>query len=147
MPSLPEPEPWAKPSFRLHPLSGVLTIAIDNLFFGVEVFTLELALPLACFLAFTITTTGVYQIQRRMSRDRRWVALLKALVAGVLAGAPTSISGTIFGAGVLLASGLTPGKGKAHLLKSAGTALSKSVSKPTLIEDADVQSPKPPERR
>lgn len=147
MPLPPEPEPWVKPGWRLHPLSGVLTIAVDNVFFGVEIFTLELALPLACFLAFTITTTGVYQIQRRMYRDRRWVALLKALVAGVLAGAPTSISGTVFGAAVLLASGLTPGKGKAHLLKSAKTALSKSGMSHPLIEDADVPSPKPPERQ
>jgi hypothetical protein len=95
------------PRVRLHPFSGLLVILIDNIFFGLNAMTLGMGTPLACFLAFTVTTTGVYLTQRFLDRDSRGASLAKAFFAGVLAGVPTSISGTIFGTTVLFLSGLS----------------------------------------
>ncbi|HSH93127.1 MAG TPA: hypothetical protein VK968_03200 [Roseimicrobium sp.] len=100
---------------RLHPLSGGLLIFIDNLFFGVDAVSMGLALPVVCLLAFTVTTAGVYLIQRRRHQDRRWVAGVKALIAGILAGVPTSIAGTVFGSAVLFLSGISAWKGRSRL--------------------------------
>jgi Fe2+ transport system protein B len=91
---------------RLHPFSGLLIILLDNLFFGLNVATLGIGTLLACSLAFSVTTIGVYLAQRFLDRDSRRASLAKALLSGVLAGVPTSITGTIFGTAVLTASGL-----------------------------------------
>jgi hypothetical protein len=91
---------------RLHPVSGLLIILLDNLFFGLNVATLGIGMLLACSLAFSVTTIGVYLAQRFLDRDSRRASLAKALLSGVLAGVPTSITGTIFGTAVLAASGL-----------------------------------------
>jgi hypothetical protein len=106
-----EPPP-PRPFYRLHPISGVLTIAIDTFFFGAEVVTLGLDWPIISVLAFTITFAGVYWAQRRLDRDTRLASALKAFVAGFLAGIPTSITGTIFGTMILFASGLSACKSK-----------------------------------
>jgi hypothetical protein len=91
----------------LHPASGVFVLAVDWFFFGTEVVTLELALFLSCFLAFTITTVGVFWIQRMKSGDSIPAAAAKALFGGVIAGLPTSVGGTILGTFVLVLSGLS----------------------------------------
>ena len=93
--------------FWLHPASGVFVLAVDWFFFGTEVVTLELALFLSCFLAFTITTVGVFWIQRMKSGDSIPAAVAKALFGGFIAGLPTSIGGTILGTFVLVLSGLS----------------------------------------
>jgi hypothetical protein len=99
------PEPERKRGW-MHPGSGVLILAVDWLFFAEEALTLGVALPVTCVLAFTITTAGVFIIQKRKSRDSARAALLKALVGGFLAGLPTSICGTVLGGWVLAMSGL-----------------------------------------
>lgn len=93
--------------FWLHPASGLFVLAVDWFFFGAEIVTLELALLVSCFLAFTITTVGVFWIQRTKSGDPVAAALAKALFGGVIAGLPTSIGGTILGTLVLVLSGLS----------------------------------------
>lgn len=93
--------------FWLHPASGVLILAVDWFFFGPEFVTAEAAAIITCPLAFLVTTTGVYWIQRRKHGDSRKAAFAKALLGGVLAGIPTSISGTIFGTSVLVLSGMS----------------------------------------
>ncbi len=100
------PEPERKRGW-MHPASGVLILVVDWLFFAEEALTLGVALPLACILAFTITTAGVFIIQKRKARDSARAALVKALFGGLLAGLPTSIGGTVLGGWVLAMSGLS----------------------------------------
>ena len=91
----------------LHPLSGAIILLLDWICFGGEVLTLELAQPILSILAFLITTTGVLVVQRFFSKDRWGQAIMKAVLGGILAGFPTPIFGTIVGAWVILASGLS----------------------------------------
>ena len=102
-----EASPKTVKRFWLHPASGVLILAVDWFFFGPELATGEAAAIITCPLAFLVTTAGVYWIQRRKHGDSRRSAFLKGLLGGVLAGIPTSISGTIFGTAVLVLSGLS----------------------------------------
>lgn len=94
-------------SFRLHALSGLLLITVDNLFWGVEAASLSLAVPISVVLSFSITAVLVTMIQRFLGRDPWGVSVTKALFCAILAGIPTSIMGTAFGGFILLASGLS----------------------------------------
>ena len=89
----------------LHPASAVALLGIDNLLFGAEAITLGLAWPIVSVLAFLTTSAIVLVIQKGVQRDRLWLAAAKALVCGVLAGVPTSLTGTVFATLVLLWSG------------------------------------------
>jgi hypothetical protein len=91
----------------LHPASGLLVLAVDWLFFAPEAATMEIAALITSPLAFLITATGVFWIQRRKNGDSVGSAMLKALLGGFVAGIPTSIAGTIFGTLVLTLSGLS----------------------------------------
>lgn len=93
--------------FWLHPVSGLLILAVDWFFFAPEAMTLELAAILTSPLAFLITTAGVFWIQRKKNNDSFVSAALKALLGGVVAAIPTSIGGTILGTLVLVLSGLS----------------------------------------
>lgn len=94
-------------SFRLHPLSGLLLLVVDNIFWGVELATFELAMPISVVLSFLITGAGVMMIQRFMARNGWGMSLAKAFFCAVLAGVPWSIMGTALGGFVLMASGLS----------------------------------------
>lgn len=95
------------PSYLLHPLSGVLIILVDSVFFGVDAITLGLSLPVSCIMAFMTVTTGIFLTQRFLSGDRTGPAAAKAFLGGVLAGVPTPITGTVFGTLVLVSAGLS----------------------------------------
>jgi hypothetical protein len=95
---------------RLHPLSGVAILLLDNLFFGIKVMTAGLGMPVTATLAFWTTLFAVWFIQRRLVGEDRRMCFLKALAAGVIAGLPFSIAGTAVGAWVILRSGLAPWK-------------------------------------
>jgi hypothetical protein len=99
-------EPASRRASWLHPASGGLILGVDWLFFGVEVLSLETAVVLASLAAFATTTLGVFWIQRAQRRDSRTAAAAKALFAGVVAGIPTSIGGTVLGTAVLVLAGL-----------------------------------------
>jgi hypothetical protein len=99
--------PTQRKRFWFHPASGALILAVDWFFFGPEFVTAEAAAVITCPLAFLVTTAGVFWIQRRKQGDSFKSAMLKALLGGVLAGIPTSISGTIFGTAVLVLSGMS----------------------------------------
>lgn len=94
-------------NFRLHPLSGLLLITVDNLFWGAEALSLGLAIPIVIVLSFSITLVAVTMIQKFLGKDSFGVSLTKALLCAILAGIPTSIMGTAFGGFILLASGLS----------------------------------------
>ena len=97
--------PPRKPFF--HPLSGVVILLVDTAFFGVEIISLELALPLSCLLAFMFTSLGVFLTQKFLHRDGLGASLAKAFLGGLAAGVPWSITGTIVGSWILLLSGLS----------------------------------------
>ena len=102
------PAPPAKSGFSLlHPVSGLIILGVDTAFFGVDAASLGLTLPISCATAFLITSVSLYHVQRRMGGDRPAPAAVKALIGGLLAGIPTSISGTLLGTLVLLLSGLS----------------------------------------
>ncbi|MGV3756661.1 MAG: hypothetical protein ACO1QS_14860 [Verrucomicrobiota bacterium] len=94
-------------NFRLHPLSGLLLITVDNIFWGAEALSLGLAIPVAVVLSFSITLVAVTMIQKFLGKNTWGVSLTKALLCAFLAGIPTSIMGTAFGGFILLASGLS----------------------------------------
>jgi hypothetical protein len=90
----------------LRPQSGLLILGVDWLFFGAEVLTFPIGgVVLAAFAAFTITASGVFWMQRR-GGDPVATAAFKAMLAGAVAGIPTSVGGTVVGAAVLALAGL-----------------------------------------
>ena len=93
--------------FWLHPMSGLLILGVDWLFFAPEAATAQTALIVTVPPAFLAAGSGTFWIQRRRNGDTIRAALLKGLVGGVLAAVPTPISGTVFGTLVLVLSGLS----------------------------------------
>ena len=95
----------------LHKLSGLWVFLVDNAFFGVTVATAiptgGFSLLITCSLASLSGGLGVFLIQKMINGDSLRQALNKALLAGVLAGIPTSLAGTIYGAWVLRMAGLS----------------------------------------
>ena len=92
--------------FRIHRLSGAWIFLIDNFFFGVTAMTGGLAAPLSCGLAFLTGGVGVFLIQKLINKDSFGQAFVRGLMAGVLAGIPISIAGTVYGGWVLAMSGM-----------------------------------------
>jgi hypothetical protein len=88
-----------------HPASGVAILGVDLLCFGPEVF-LPFDLPFMCVFAFLVTLPLVYLVQWKWSKDTMAASFGKAFLGAFLAGLPFSITGTIFGAAVLVMSGL-----------------------------------------
>lgn len=91
---------------RIHRLSGAWIFLIDNFFFVGNAMTAGLATPLSCVLAFITGGVGVFLIQKLLNKDSTGQAFLRGLVAGVLAGIPISIAGTVYGGWVLAMSGM-----------------------------------------
>jgi hypothetical protein len=91
----------------LRPASAALILGVDWLFFGAEFITLGGGILFASAAAFAITTGGVFWIQRSRKCDSRGSAGAKALFAGIVAGIPTSIGGTILGTLVLVLAGIS----------------------------------------
>ncbi len=102
----PPPLPAPPAGFILNPLSGLLILVLDYAFFGGEAVTLGLGLPLTCLLAFAVSGTGVFLVQRLIVEERPGKALAKAFIAGVVTGVPTPVFGTVFGSLILGVSGL-----------------------------------------
>src|SRR6185503_8728341 len=96
----PPPPRTARKSW-LHPASGLLILAVDWFFFAPEAATAEVLAIVTAPLAFAVTAAGVFWIQRSKNGDAWGTAAAKAIFAGVVAGIPTSIAGTILGTLVL----------------------------------------------
>ncbi|HBC87258.1 MAG TPA: hypothetical protein DCZ94_09910 [Lentisphaeria bacterium] len=106
----PAPKQPAFPEIRksglnLHPMSGLLILFLDYAFFVAEMPVISL--PLACFLAFTLSFTGVFLIQKYIDEENTGRAVAKAFFGGVVTGIPTPIFGTAFGSMILVVSGLS----------------------------------------
>lgn len=97
---------------RVHPVSAVMVLLLDNLFFGANALTGGAATPLVCATVFMVTSVGVFTTQKVLAKDRFSSSLAKAMVLGAIAAIPTPISGTIVGASLLAMAGLRSGQNK-----------------------------------
>ncbi len=98
-------EPAAQPSAPpIHPLSAGLLVAVDNLWNLADwaVVTWWMTVPLS-FLSVFLPTLW---LQRQLRKDRWGMALAKALVLGLVAAIPTSLTGTPVGMALLAWAGV-----------------------------------------
>jgi hypothetical protein len=88
------------------PLTGAWILGLDWLLFSQNILTVGLATPVLMTVGFLLGGLGTLFLQRGIARDRWSAATLKALLAGLVVGAPWPVLGTVVGGWVLLASGL-----------------------------------------
>ncbi len=126
----PEHSPARPADGPVHPLAAALLVFVDNLWMLADwnAVTWFLTIPLS-FLTVGVITAG---IQRFLHRDSWGKSLGKGLLLGVLAGIPTSITGTPVGFGLLTWAGIMRAKG--------------ASGPPPMIHEtrASVHSPAPP---
>lgn len=94
-----------KAGLNLHPMSGLLILFLDYAFF-VEEITI-IAIPFTCLLAFVLSFTGVFLIQKFIDNEDTGRSVAKAFFGGVVTGLPTPVFGTVFGSLILFVSGLS----------------------------------------
>src|SRR3954451_21977954 len=87
------------------PATGLLIMGLDWLLFSEEAASLGLLIPPPSPFGFLAGFLGTYHLQPRCAQDRRPVAWLKGLLAGVLVAVPFPLAGTIFGAWIMANSG------------------------------------------
>ena len=87
-----------------HPSAAALLVVVDNLWALEDwlVLTWILTIPLSFISVFFPT----YWLQRHFRRDSRLTALWKALLFGVIAAVPTSVTGTPIGLALLAWAGI-----------------------------------------
>jgi hypothetical protein len=95
-----------KPRTFFHPFSGFAILAFDWIFFGTDIPSVMIFLPITCMAAFGVTFITVYKIQQKLHGDDIGWARAKALIGAVAAAVPFPIAGTIVGAAILFHSGL-----------------------------------------
>lgn len=88
------------------PATGAWILALDWLLFSSNVFSAWLATPAVMVIGFVLGSGGAYLAQRRAAEDATWIAVLKAVLAGIVVGLPWPVGGTLVGGWVLLSSGL-----------------------------------------
>jgi hypothetical protein len=92
------------PSSPVHPLAALATLLLDNVSFAVEALEIvdPFLLPLTWFTVGVIDALTVTLVQRYLAEDEWGPSIAKGLVMGIIAGVPTSVTGTAVG-GLLLA--------------------------------------------
>jgi hypothetical protein len=90
----------------LLPLTGIWILALDWLLFSSNLVTAGLATPIVMGIGFLLGGGGALILQKRIAGDPFWKALPKAIVAGIVVGAPWPLAGTLVGGWVLLAAGM-----------------------------------------
>jgi hypothetical protein len=88
------------------PATGLWIMGLDWLLFSEEAASFGVAIPLTSVVGFLAGSIGTYYLQTRYGRDSRPVAMLKALMAGILVGVPFPLAGTLAGAWILANSGI-----------------------------------------
>ena len=101
MKGTPMPMPDAPAPF--HPYSAALLIVVDNLWNLADWTVIGWLLTIP--LSFLSVAVPVFWIQRRQNRDRRRVALAKAVFLGAVAAVPFSVTGTPVGLALLAWAG------------------------------------------
>ena len=99
------------PEVPVHPLSALVTIAVD-LFWGTlgvfltATFVGVLLVIITSALAFIFTFFAVFFVQKFIAEDRVGPSFAKGLAMSVLAGVPYPIAGTVVGTALLGWAGL-----------------------------------------
>jgi len=104
-PPKPPPDPGPSTKTAFHPGSALVLVVADNLW-NLPEFALPALLFVTVPLSFLSVFISVFLIQRQRNGDRRRSALWKALLLGVLAAIPTSITGTPVGLALLAWAGI-----------------------------------------
>jgi hypothetical protein len=91
---------------QLLPLAGIWILALDWLLFSSNLVTAGLATPIVMAIGFIVGGGGTLILQKWIAKDPLWKAFVKALVAGIVVGAPWPLAGTLVGGWVLLAAGM-----------------------------------------
>lgn len=142
-PASREPSPAHPPDGPVHPLAAALLVFVDNLWMLADwnAVTWFLTIPLSfCSVAFTTIF-----IQRFLHRDGWGKSLGKGLLLGVLAGVPTSVTGTPVGLALLTWAGIMRAKGApAPLPRMHETRASAHAPPPPIPIEAQVISSTPP---
>ncbi|MEM6796955.1 MAG: hypothetical protein AAF725_23475 [Acidobacteriota bacterium] len=94
-------------SSPIHPYSAGLLILVDNVLFGANAVTMGLATPLVALVAFTMTSASVFLTQRFLAGGAAGPSLAQGVFLGILAGLPTSLTGTGTGLALLAKAGFT----------------------------------------
>lgn len=107
--ALPEPPPARRFDAPVHPLAAALLVFVDNVWMLADwnAVTWFITIPLS-FFSVAVTTAF---IQRFFHRDGWGKSLGKGLLLGVLAGVPTSVTGTPIGIALLTWAGILRAKG------------------------------------
>ena len=95
-----------EPRRLLLPLTGLWVLGLDWLLFSSNSLTGGLATPIIVVLGFLLGSAGTLFFQQHFAKDPIWKAVLKALVIGVVVGAPWPVAGTLIGGWVLVAAGI-----------------------------------------
>ncbi len=108
-----------KPPRRLyHAASGASILAIDWLLFSGNVLSGGIATLPAMLIGFALGGLSTALIQRFAAGDSIPKSLAKALVAGLIVGAPTPVAGSALGGVILAVSGLSKSQLKSRIDKS-----------------------------
>lgn len=94
-----------RPNFLL-PLTGFWILGLDWLLFSEEALSLGLSIPLTVLVWFVFGAAGTFFFQKRFAGDSSLMAMLKAVLGGVVVGAPWPLMGTLVGAWIVLLAGM-----------------------------------------
>ncbi len=97
-------EPKTSSGPPIHALSALILVAVDNLWNLAEWAVVDWIVTIP--LSFVTVFVPVFLIQKALKRDSNARALAFAILLGVLAAIPTSITGTPVGLGLLAWTGL-----------------------------------------
>lgn len=129
-PASREPQPAHPPDAPVHPLAAALLVFVDNLWNLADWAVVDWIITIP--LSFLTVFAPVVFIQRFLHRDGWGKSFGKGLLLGVLAGVPTSITGTPVGLALLTWAGIMRARGA-------------SVPLPTVHEvRASAHTPVPP---
>jgi hypothetical protein len=95
-----------RPTTFLHPISGLLILGLDWLFFSGSLLSLGLSTPLSVGLGGGLGTVGTTLFQRTYGADSWPRSIGTGVLAGLVVGLPFPIAGTVAGGAVLALSGL-----------------------------------------
>lgn len=106
----PEPPRGATDTPPIHPLSALALVVVDNLWNLAEFAVIDWVVTIP--LSFVTVFVPVFVIQKRLKRNTTAQALGWALLLGVLAAVPFSVTGTLAGSAILAWLGLNKWLGR-----------------------------------
>ncbi|NBR83959.1 MAG: hypothetical protein EBS84_08885 [Proteobacteria bacterium] len=138
-----EPVPAHPPDGPVHPLAAALLLFVDNLWNLADWAVVDWIITIP--LSFLSVFGPVVLIQRRLHRDGWGKSLLKGFLLGVIAGVPTSVTGTPVGLALLTWAGIMRSKSPVSPLAAVRALRADGPAPPPPIPiDAQVLTSVPP---